>query len=430
MVESLPSNEACLQLSRDIPLIVNVDVDETSTTNGDIIVRWTKPAIPDLDTIMNPGPYTYEVYRSTGFDVTNLTPVPGSFVSSPTFAGAVDTTFIDTNINTQDTPYTYAIAFTTGASTEKLGLENAASSTFLTITPSDEVNALSWEHEVPWENFEYNVFRRESTDPNFTLIGTTSELNFLDDQGLSNGIEYCYFVECIGSYGVDDIASPLLNRSQEACSIPLDNIPPCPPVLAITNICDEVIPGDEDAFENSLTWSNPNVACPDTDDVVEYEVFFTPIVGDDFEIIDAISGADNTNLLHTPDDGLAGCYFVIAIDSAGNRSAESNTICVDNCPFYQLPNAFTPNGDGANDLFVPFPFRFIESIDLKIYNQWGNLVHQNVDPEINWDGTNENNEVLSDGVYFYVCRVFERRVSGVVQSSELLEGFIELRTGR
>ena len=103
---------------------------------------------------------------------------------------------------------------------------------------------------------------------------------------------------------------------------------------------------------------------------------------------------------------------------------------MDNCPFYELPNAFTPNGDGANDLFIPFPFRFIESIDIKIYNQWGNLVHQNTDPNINWDRTNENNEVLSDGVYFYVCRVNERRVSGIVESPEPLEGFIELRKGR
>ena len=58
------------------------------------------------------------------------------------------------------------------------------------------------------------------------------------------------------------------------------------------------------------------------------------------------------------------------------------------------------------------------------------VVYTNTDPNINWDGTNENNEILSDGVYFYVCRVFERRVSGVVESQELLEGFIELRKGR
>ncbi len=430
VVESLPSNEACLQLNRDIPLIVNVDVDQTDQVNGEMIVRWTRPAIPDLDTIANPGPYTYEVWRTDGFDNTNLSPVPGSFVSSPTFAGAIDTTFIDTGLNTQDIPYTYAIAFTTGAEPEPQGIANTASSIFLSISPSDEINALSWEHEVPWDNFEYNVFRQSPGQTDFTLIGNTTEQNFTDDMNLRNGEEYCYFIEALGTYGVEGIASPLINRSQENCGIPIDNIPPCSPILTITNICDEDNPNPEFLFENNLEWTNPNEQCPDTDDVIEYEIFFTPVEGGEFTSIGTVDPADNTEFIHSPVDGIAGCYFVVARDSVGNQSESSNIVCVDNCPLYELPNAFTPNGDGSNDLFIPFPFRFIESIDIKIYNQWGNLVHQNTDPEINWNGTNENDEILSDGVYFYVCKVFERRVSGVVESPNLLEGFIELRKGR
>ncbi len=430
LVESLPSNEACLQLNRDIPLIVNVDVDQTDTANGEIIVRWTRPAIPDLDTIANPGPYTYEVWRTSGFDNTNLTPVPGSLVSSPSYSGATDTTFFDTNINTQDLPYTYAIAFTTGSSPEPQGIANTASSVFLTIVPSDEINTLTWEHEVPWDNFEYNIFRRSPGQTTFINIGTVTEQIFVDDNNLRNGEEYCYFIEAVGTYGVDGIATPLINRSQQACGIPIDNVPPCAPTLMITNICDIPNPSADLAFENNLTWTNPNEQCPDTDDVIEYEIFYTPIEGEEFTSINNQGPADNIDFTHTPDDGIAGCYFVIARDSVGNVSEQSNIVCVDNCPLYELPNAFTPNGDGANDFFIPFPFRFIESIDIKIYNQWGNLVHQNTDPDINWDGTNENNEILSDGVYFYVCRVFERRVSGVVESQDLLEGFIELRKGQ
>jgi hypothetical protein len=207
LVESLPSNEACLQLNRDIPLIVNVDVDQTDSANGEMIVRWTRPAIPDLDTIANPGPYTYEVWRTSGFENTNLVPIPGSLVSSPTYSGATDTSFIDTGINTQDTPYTYAIAFTTGSSPEPQGIANTASSIFLTITPSDEINTLTWEHEVPWDNFEYNIFRQSPGQTNFTNIGTVMEQTFIDDNNLRNGEEYCYFIQALGTYGVDEIAS-------------------------------------------------------------------------------------------------------------------------------------------------------------------------------------------------------------------------------
>jgi len=431
LVESLPSDETCLQLNRDIPLITNVDIDQTSTTNGEIIIKWSKPITPDLDTMLNPGPYTYEVWRSTGFDDPNLVPIPGSLVSSNTFSGANDTIFVDTGINTQDTPYTYAIAFTTGASTEPEGTTNTASSTYLSIIPSDETNTLTWEHFVGWNNFNYNIYRKAPTDTDFTLIGNSIEMIYVDKDRLKNGIEYCYYIECVGTYGVEGIASPLINRSQEACGIPEDKTPPCPPELTITNICDDIdIETTEDDFINMLSWTNPNDACPETDDVISYQVFYSPTTGSDLNLIAEIIGADVTLYDDMPAEGIAGCYAVSAIDSVGNESVLSNIVCVDNCPLYELPNAFTPNGDNANDFFIPFPYRFIDRIDIKIYNQWGNLVHETQDPDINWDGTNTNNESLSDGVYYYVCQVFEKRVAGIVESPETLKGFIELRTGR
>ena len=431
LVESLPSNEICLQLSRDIPLITHVDVDQTSTTNGEIIVQWSKPITPDLDTLANPGPYTYEVWRSTGFDDPNLVPVPGSLVSSNTFAEANDTVFIDTGLNTQDTPYTYAIAFTTGASIDPVETTNTASSTFLTIIPSDQTNTLTWEHFVGWNNFNYNIYRKAPTDIDFTLIGSTVEMTFVDNDKLRNGVQYCYYIECEGSYGVEGIISPLINRSQENCSIPEDKTSPCPPELNITNICDDIDVGAEiDDFINTLNWTNPNVECPDTDDVISYQIFYAPTVGSDLNLIAQVIGAEVIIYEDMPAEGIAGCYAVSAIDSVGNESILSNIVCVDNCPLYELPNAFTPNGDNANDFFIPFPYRFIDRIDIKIYNQWGNLVYETQDPDINWDGTNINNEVLSDGVYYYVCQVFEKRVAGIVESPDILKGFIELRTGR
>jgi gliding motility-associated-like protein len=114
----------------------------------------------------------------------------------------------------------------------------------------------------------------------------------------------------------------------------------------------------------------------------------------------------------------------------GNESLLSNLFCVDNCPNYELPNAFTPNGDGANDLYTPFPgWRFIQSIDMQIFNRWGNLVFQTTDPNINWNGTNEKGNELSEGTYFFVCKVYESRVGGVVLRPGVLSGYIELVRG-
>jgi gliding motility-associated-like protein len=56
------------------------------------------------------------------------------------------------------------------------------------------------------------------------------------------------------------------------------------------------------------------------------------------------------------------------------------------CRLY-LPNAFTPGGDGRNDLFrVKYP-QFIKTFRLEIYNRWGQRVYASTDPFRAWDGT-------------------------------------------
>jgi len=104
----------------------------------------------------------------------------------------------------------------------------------------------------------------------------------------------------------------------------------------------------------------------------------------------------------------------------------SNVACVDNCPVYNLPNVFTPNDDGQNDRFIPFPYRFIERINLQIYNRWGGLVFETSDPDINWDGTNLEGKPLAEGVYYYGCEVYEQRLNGTVQRDKGLSGFIHI----
>ena len=51
-----------------------------------------------------------------------------------------------------------------------------------------------------------------------------------------------------------------------------------------------------------------------------------------------------------------------------------------------------------------------------IYNRWGVPVFTSEDPDINWDGRDMNtNKECSEGVYFYVCEVFEQRLEGIVK---------------
>jgi gliding motility-associated-like protein len=64
-----------------------------------------------------------------------------------------------------------------------------------------------------------------------------------------------------------------------------------------------------------------------------------------------------------------------------------------------LPNAFSPNGDGKNDVFAPGA-TYIESFSMQIYDRWGNLICNTSDIASGWDGTYHGKK-CEEGVYIY-----------------------------
>jgi len=66
-----------------------------------------------------------------------------------------------------------------------------------------------------------------------------------------------------------------------------------------------------------------------------------------------------------------------------------------------VPNAFTPNGDGINDVFIPVLIgQDQERYDLSIFNRWGEEVYRTKDANAGWDGRLQNGDV-QDGVYVW-----------------------------
>ena len=68
--------------------------------------------------------------------------------------------------------------------------------------------------------------------------------------------------------------------------------------------------------------------------------------------------------------------------------------------FIEIPNVFTPNGDGVNDFYF-INLKGIDEMTLTIVNRWGELVYKSDDINGKWDGT-FNGNMCSDGVYFYI----------------------------
>lgn len=69
-----------------------------------------------------------------------------------------------------------------------------------------------------------------------------------------------------------------------------------------------------------------------------------------------------------------------------------------------MPNAFTPNSDGVNDLFRIPPNVLLDLKEFFIYDRWGKLVFTTTNRKIGWDGTvNGKKQNTSSYVYYIKC---------------------------
>jgi len=74
-------------------------------------------------------------------------------------------------------------------------------------------------------------------------------------------------------------------------------------------------------------------------------------------------------------------------------------------PFY-IPNSFTPNNDGVNDVFGPI-INHMDGYELSIFDRWGSLVFQTTNCKQGWDGKSKGNEAES-GLYVWQINYHER----------------------
>jgi gliding motility-associated-like protein len=191
------------------------------------------------------------------------------------------------------------------------------------------------------------------------------------------------------------------------------------------NACSEDNAGIDDDY-NHLKWTMANSPC--NKDLVGYYIYYAENSSSSLQLIDTVKPATVYSFKHNYQNAVAGCYAIAAYDSAYNVSPLSNTVCMGNCANYTLPNVFTPNGDGHNDVYHPFlPYSFIDHVEMSIYNKWGSLIYETKDPMINWDGTDQKSgKAMQTGTYYYKCRVFEIQETGVVERKKPLGGYIEL----
>ncbi len=420
--QSLASNEVCILSSGDEPIITNVSILNTDNNNGVLRLQWINPTNPAIDTALLIGPYETNISGIDNINGNGLSLVQSFSYGTGDFRSFNDTIWEFSDLDTRNNGHSYGLSFESGSGTDAFrSSSDIASSVLLNTRGSDEKINLNWEEKVPWNNYNYKIYQIVNNERQ--LKDSTSNQS-ITINGLENGLEYCYVIESIGTYNISEIRTPLVNYSNESCATAMDDIAPCPPEIQISSICDDNVINLNQELINTVTWRFDNSSCIRAFDIQYFRVYFSESDAEPMTLLAEVNVSDNS-FDHFLNENIAGCYAISVVDMSGNESSLSQTICVDNCPSYILPNTFTPNNDNANDFFIPRQNRFIERIEFKVFNRWGQKVFETVDPFINWDGMNLNQKELAEGTYYYTCQVFEKRVAGITQG-EILNGTIQL----
>src|SRR5258706_6534350 len=251
---------------------------------------------------------------------------------------------------------------------------STASSVRLELKPQLKQIELNWNADVPCSNRTqqyplHRIYRgpANSTESDLVLIDSVNvnekTFHYLDSgqyqhKPLKETDVYCYRVMTRGGYGNPKIQEPLVNFSEIICAQPNDSTPPCKPDLSVKGIdCKDYLEASSCApntFSNTLTWNRPKDAECQAD-TRSYNIYTAAHVGEEFVLY--AKNVRDTFYVDSNLPSFARCYKISTVDRSGNERELSESFCFDNCPYYELPNVFTPNGDNCNEKFSAYSNR-------------------------------------------------------------------------
>lgn len=125
-------------------------------------------------------------------------------------------------------------------------------------------------------------------------------------------------------------------------------------------------------------------------------------------LIDGVLIADNDSLISIDWQLYNLGNHLISVTFYNSSGCSSPTIFYSvnllECPNSTLyaPNAFTPNSDGLNNVWLPLGYN-IKEIEFTVFNRWGELIFESKDQLFGWDGTYKGQECQND-VYVYMIK--------------------------
>ena len=324
----------------------------------------------------------YQLYRRN---------IKGSFIFLKTLS-SLDSTYIDSNLCPGR--YTYYVQandtngkYVSTSDTASNEPDYLYQSTPLVLRKATVVNNqeifMNWNPTVQ-PNYKYYIIDKYSVLNGLLYnYATTTGLSFLDNAVNVNKQSYVYRVSVSDSCGN---VSPYSNIGAT--------------ILLVGSIVND---------SRLLTWN----AYRQWDNGVSS--YHLQVVQNDgsYKDLATLPSSDTTYFDTASHSDLNGptCYRVYAVENLdinGNSDTSmSNVACPNLLPRIYIPNAFTPNGDSLNDIFIPKGLSIINNSEIKgqkyvfkIYNRWGVLVFETNDFKKGWDGKYQGT-LVSAGVYIY-----------------------------
>jgi gliding motility-associated-like protein len=187
-----------------------------------------------------------------------------------------------------------------------------------------------------------------------------------------------------------------------SCQLPATNL--TGNVVVITNQKVNINPKLIKLQEGDFTYSNPT-----TNIVGPFVSQWSPATGlDCSNCFDVIIRSTNQDMI----------YSLSVIDTAAGGCVARDTLRIINVPCLEdflLPNVFTPNGDGVNDILKVKNLCPGFEFEMSIYNRWGELIYATMSNREGWDGKTTAGAYAPSGTYYYIVKIHAKAYTGFVQ---------------
>jgi len=122
---------------------------------------------------------------------------------------------------------------------------------------------------------------------------------------------------------------------------------------------------------------------------------------------DSVSGQQNP--VHTYQDTGTYCTTLVATNSNGCADTTTDCLVIEPAFTLYIPDAFSPNGDGKNDLFMA-KGQYVKGFEMYIFDRWGQQIFHTTNINEGWSGRiNNGGAVCQEDIYVYLITAYDSR---------------------